>query len=206
MSMFNQPTSSGGFFKPADANGHLILVTAVHEITQRYDDLRKKDMDNATVDLVDLDDGGQELQERVIVSHPALVNRLSVGGGLTLGRIGQIPTQSGFQAWALLPFQEGIDDKRAEAWVHAHRPTFNQAAAPAAPAPAPVPAPAPIPAPAAAAVPPGVNPQTGEITSPPPGLTPQQYQAAQQNPATAALAQQAAHIPAQQQPGDEPPF
>jgi len=198
MSMFNQPTSSGGFFKPADANGHLILVTTVHEITQRYDDLRKKDMDNATVDLVDLDDGGQELQERVIVSHPALVNRLSVGGGLTLGRIGQIPTQSGFQAWALLPFQEGVDDKRAEQWVHAHRPTFNQAAAPAA-APAPVPAPAP----AAAAVPPGVNPTTGEITTPPPGLTPQQYAAAQQNPATAALA---AQIPAQQQPQQEPPF
>lgn len=67
-------------------------------------------------------------------------------------------------------------------------------------------APAPAPPAAAAAVPPGVNPATGEITTPPPGLTEQQYAAAQQNPATAALAQQAAHIPAQQQRGDEPPF
>ncbi|MFJ4712687.1 hypothetical protein [Streptomyces sp. NPDC088785] len=54
------------------------------------------------------------------------------------------------------------------------------------------------------AAPPGVNPTTGEITTPPPGLTPQQYAAAQQNPATAALAHQAAAPAAQ--PGDEPPF
>lgn len=52
-------------------------------------------------------------------------------------------------------------------------------------------------------VPPGVNATTGEIAGPPPGLTPQQYATAQQNPATAALAQQAA-VPAQR--GDEPPF
>ncbi|MFD9905605.1 hypothetical protein [Streptomyces sp. NPDC059063] len=66
------------------------------------------------------------------------------------------------------------------------------------------------PAPAAPA-PPGVNTVTGEITTPPPGLTPQQYAAAQQNPATAALAQQAAvQAPAPAapapQPSDEPPF
>lgn len=192
MSMFNQPTSGGGFFKPADANGHLILIAAVHDISKRYDDLRKQEMDNATVDLVDLDDAGQELQERIIVSHPAIVNRLSVGGPMTLGRIGQVATKSGFQAWALLPFNEGIDDQRAEQWVLAHRPTFNQAAAPA-----------PAPAPAAAPIPAGVNTVTGEITTPPAGLTPQQYAAAQQTPATAALA---AQIPAQQQPQDEPPF
>lgn len=71
--------------------------------------------------------------------------------------------------------------------------------------PAPTPAATPAPPQVAAAAPPGVNTVTGEITTPPPGLTPQQYAAAQQNPATAALAQQAAHIPAQQR-GDEPPF
>lgn len=56
---------------------------------------------------------------------------------------------------------------------------------------------------APAPAPPGVNTTTGEITEPPPGLTQQQYAAAQQNPATAALA---AQIPAQQQPQSEPPF
>lgn len=55
----------------------------------------------------------------------------------------------------------------------------------------------------AAAVPPGVNPVTGEISSPPPGLTPQQYAAAQQNPATAGLVHQ---LPPQQAPAGEPPF
>lgn len=185
--MFSQPTSSGGFFKPADANGHLILITTVHEITKRYDDLRKQEMDNATVDLVDLDAPGQELQERIVVSHPAIVNRLAAGDTMTLGRIGQVSTKSGFQAWALLPFNEGTDDVRAGAWVTARQPSFTQAAAPApaAPAPAARPAPAPAatpasagdpwataPAPApspAAAAPAGVNPGTGEIG---PGYTP----------------------------------
>ncbi|MFH9977911.1 hypothetical protein ACH4ND_01360 [Streptomyces sp. NPDC017179] len=189
MSMFSQPTSGGGFFKPADANGHLILITTVHEITKRYDELRKQEMDNATVDLVDLDLEGQEVQERIVVSHPAIVNRLAAGATMTLGRIGQVATKSGFQAWALLPFAEGSDDARAAAWVTAHQPTFTQAAAPqpapapaaAAPAPAPQPTQYAAPAPAAqapadpwataaadvmAAAPHGVNPVTGEITGP----------------------------------------
>jgi len=184
MSMFAQPSAGGGFFKPAEANGHLVLITNVHDITKRYDDLRKQEMDNATVDLVDLDAPGQELQERIVVSHPAIVNRLATGATMTLGRIGQVATKSGFQAWALLPFAEGSDDVRAGAWVTAHQPSFTQAASPqAAPAPAAAPpAAAPVPAPA---VPAGVNPGTGEIG---PGYTPpaQQYAA-----------------PA---PGDEAPF
>jgi hypothetical protein len=61
----------------------------------------------------------------------------------------------------------------------------------------------PDPGPAYGAVPPGVNPVTGEIGGPPPaGLSPQQYAAAAQNPATAPLLQQ---IP-QQAPAGEPPF
>lgn len=170
--MFAQPTSGGGFFKPAEANGHLVLITTVHDIAKRYDDLRKQEMDNATVDLVDLDAGG-DLQERIVVSHPAIVNRLSPGATMTLGRIGQVATKSGFQAWALLPYQEGIDDARAEQWVMANRPTFNQAAPPA-PASAPAPAAQYTPpaaphhqaaaaAPAPAAAPVGVNSVTGEI-------------------------------------------
>ncbi|ELP62821.1 hypothetical protein PV735_11215 [Streptomyces turgidiscabies] len=73
-------------------------------------------------------------------------------------------------------------------------------------APAPVQHQAPPPTPAAmpGAVPPGVNPVTGEISTPPPaGLTPQQYAAAQNNPTTAPLLSQ---IPPQQTPQNEPPF
>ncbi|MFF3643429.1 hypothetical protein [Streptomyces sp. NPDC002564] len=61
----------------------------------------------------------------------------------------------------------------------------------------------PAPTPAA---PPGVNPTTGEITTPPPGLTTEQHAAAQHHPATAALAQQAAAQPPSPVAGGEPPF
>lgn len=58
------------------------------------------------------------------------------------------------------------------------------------------------------AVPPGVNPHTGEITGGPAvGLTPQQYAAAQANPATAALlAQQGRLQPPTTPDGQLPPF
>ncbi|MFI2911150.1 hypothetical protein ACG2OD_23325 [Streptomyces sp. PDY-4] len=181
MSMFNQPSAGGGFFKPADANGHLVLVTAVHEIAKRFDQLRNEEIDQAVVDLVDLDTPEQELRERINVTHKGIVSRLTAGGGMVLGRIGQVATNSGFQAWALLPFAEGSDDVRAGAWVTAHQPTFTQAAAPAPAAAAPAPAPQP------AAV---------------PASPPAQYAA----PAPAPAAQYAAPAPAAAAPGDEPPF
>jgi hypothetical protein len=157
--MFNQPTESafGGFFKPAEHNGNLILITVVHGIGKKFDTLRNEEIDQADVDLVDLD-GDSQLSEHVNITHKAIVSRLTPGATLILGRIGQVPTKSGFQAWALNPFNEGVDDKKAEAWVNAHKPTFSQAA----PAPAPQPAPATAPAPAAQ---PPVNTSTGEIAS-----------------------------------------
>jgi hypothetical protein len=156
--MFNQPTESafGGFFKPAEHNSHLILITVVHGIGKKFDTLRNEEIDQADVDIVDLDGDG-ELREHVNVTHKAIVSRLAPGATLILGRIGQVATKSGFQAWALQPFNEGVDDKKAEAWVNAHKPTFTQAAAPA-PQAASVAAPAPAPA---AQSP--VNTTTGEI-------------------------------------------
>lgn len=159
--MFNQPTEAafGGFFKPADHNGHLVLVTVVHGIGKKFDTLRNEEIDQADVDVVDLDGDGQ-LREHVNVTHKAIVSRLTPGATLILGRIGQVATKSGFQAWALQPFNEGVDDVKAGAWVTANQPTFNQAATPA-PQTAPA-APAPAPAPAPTAQPP-VNTATGEI-------------------------------------------
>lgn len=148
MGMFNQPSAGGGFFKPAEHNGHLVLFTVVHEIGKKFDQLKQAEIDQAVVDVVDLD-GDNELRERVAVTHAAIVNRLAAGATFVLGRIGQVATKSGFQAWALLPFNEGTDDVKAEAWVNANKPTFNQATATA-------------PAPAAA---PPVNTTTGEIAS-----------------------------------------
>lgn len=155
--MFNQPSEAafGGFFKPADHNGHLILITVVHSIGKKFDTLRNEEIDQADVDIVDLE-GDNQLREHVNITHKAIVSRLSAGATLILGRIGQVPTKSGFQAWALNPFNEGVDDVKAGAWVTANQPTFTQAATPA-PQPAPAPA-----APQPAAQPP-VNTTTGEI-------------------------------------------
>jgi len=157
MAMFNQPSEAafGGYFKPAEHNGHLVLITVVHDISKKFDTLRNEEIDQADVDLVDLE-GDDQLREHVNITHKAIVSRLAKGATFILGRIGQVATKSGFQAWALNPFNEGSDDLKAEAWVNAHKPTFNQAA-PAAAASAPAAAPAP-----AAAQPP-VNPSTGEI-------------------------------------------
>ncbi|MFI6491263.1 hypothetical protein [Streptomyces sp. NPDC050564] len=166
--MFNQPTEAafGGFFKPADHNGHLVLITVVHGISKKFDTLRNEEIDQADVDVVDLDGNG-ELREHVNVTHKAIVSRLAPGATLVLGRIGQVATKSGFQAWALQPFNEGVDDVKAGAWVTANQPTFNQAATPA-PQTAPaqqVPAQtAPVPSQAPAAQPP-VNTATGEIAA-----------------------------------------
>jgi hypothetical protein len=161
--MFNQPTEAafGGFFKPAEHNGHLVLITVVHGIGKKFDTLRNEEIDQADVDVVDLD-GDNQLREHVNITHKAIVSRLTPGATLILGRIGQVPTKSGFQAWALNPFNEGVDDRKAEAWVNANKPTFTQAAPPpAAPQPTAAPA-APTPAQAPAAQPP-VNTATGEI-------------------------------------------
>lgn len=194
--MFNQPTEAafGGYFKPAEHNGNLILITVVHGIGKKFDTLRNEEIDQADVDIVDLDGDGQ-LREHVNITHKAIVSRLTPGATLILGRIGQVATKSGFQAWALNPFNEGVDDKKAEAWVNAHKPTFTQAA-PAAPA-APARQAAPTPAPATQAP---VNTVTGEI---PAGVdlndpTVQALLAQLQGGQTPAAAQQAA--------GGNPPF
>mgnify|MGYP001201178289 FL=1 len=130
MSMFSQPSGGGGFFKPAEHDGHLVLITNCHKIEDRYDQFKGRDVPAAPVDVVDLD-GDQALREGVLMTHGGLVNRLSVGAHMVLGRIGKAPTASGFEAWVLGPFTEGADDVRAEQWVTNHQK----------PAPAPAPAP-----------------------------------------------------------------
>lgn len=154
MSMFSQPSGGGGFFKPAEHEGHLVLITNCHKIEDRYDQFKGKDVPAATVDVVDLD-GDQELREGVLMTHAGLVNRLSPGAHMVLGRIGKATTSGGFEAWVLAPFDEAGDDaRRAEAWVvNYQRPAVAQPQQQAAPAPAAPAAPAPAQqqAPAAAA-------------------------------------------------------
>ena len=138
--MFQQPTTSSGYFKPRDHVGELILITEVHEMRQRYDEMKKADTTEAIVDLAVITEDGP-LEERVVVSHAGIVNRLTVGARNVLGRIGTTPTKSGHDAYILKSYDDG-DDQIAMAWVNKQQ-GFSQpaAAAPAAPAtPAVVPA------------------------------------------------------------------
>ncbi|MFL6110557.1 MAG: hypothetical protein ACJ786_04290 [Catenulispora sp.] len=137
MSMFSQPASGGGFFKPAEAEGHLVLVTRVHGFDKHFDSMKGAEIDRATVDLVDLDAPGAPLRERMWLTHPGLVNKVSTTGPV-LGRIGKVQASKGM-AWSLMPFTEGTDDAAAEKWL-ADNPTVSTAPVPQAAAPAPAPA------------------------------------------------------------------
>lgn len=140
--MFEQPKSGGGFFKPADHQGHLVLFTAVKSSNRRYDELRKGDIDEFTVDFVDLD-GDQQLNIDVKVGHVGITNKLSVGSKNVLARVGTVDTGKGNPAWVLNNFQDA-DVARAQAWVEAQaKKSFAQpavAAVPAAAAPVATPA------------------------------------------------------------------
>ena len=147
---FSQPSAPamGGFFKPAEHDGHLILITNVHKIEDRFDQFKGKEVPAATCDLVDLDEvPGEGLREGVLVTHGGLVNRLHPGAHMVLGRIGKATTKSGFEAWVLAEFDPEKDAPRAQAWIEAQgKPAVSQ------PAPAPVQQQAPAPtAPAAPA-------------------------------------------------------
>lgn len=147
---FNQPSAPamGGFFKPAEHDGHLVLIINVHTIEDRYDNFKGRDVPAATCDVVDLDEPNPELREGVLVTHTGLVTRLHPGAHMVLGRIGKAPTKSGFEAWVLAEFDPNSDPARAQAWLEKQgntpAPAQQQAPAqqaPAAPAPA-APAPA----------------------------------------------------------------
>lgn len=118
--MFNQPQAGGGYFESKNALNHLILITKVHDVYHNPNNVfggRPMPRDEAKVDLVDLDAPGQEHRERIIVTHPGIVNRLSTGATNILGRIGTVPTDKGNDAFVLEPFNAGTDDQRAAQWV-----------------------------------------------------------------------------------------
>lgn len=127
MGQFIQPQASGTFFKPAEANGHLILIIRVDRIEKRFDTMRGEEIDQATVDLVDLD-GDRKVNEGALLTHKGIVNRLSTSSRMVLGRIGQVDTKSGNKAWVLQPYTPA-DEAKATEWANSHLPT-----PPAAPA------------------------------------------------------------------------
>lgn len=206
---FSQP-SSGDWFKPAEHHGHLILVTKVHELGTKFDNLSARDKEFAIVDLVDLDETNPQLRAYVSDNHPGFVNKLKKAhrtGEFVLGRIEQQASDKGNPAWVLGQYTPGHDDARAAAWLTANPlNSFGQPANRPAPAPQPVqqyaPAPqpqqqyAPQPVPQYAPpqpqyAPPAPAPQPVQQYAPAPAPQPQQQYAPapaaqyQQEPATA---------------------
>lgn len=122
---FNQPSGGGVFFRPADHNGNLILITQVHSEDTRFDDLRNADVRDVVVDMVDLDSETPELIGGLIVSHKGLTKHLKLDSTMVLGRIGTAPTKKS-DAYILRQFTPA-DAEQAEKWVEANktRPTFT---------------------------------------------------------------------------------
>lgn len=143
-----------------------MLITVVHgiaNVTDTYGGVVRQ-VDEATVDIVDLDVAGEsgypELRERIKLSHVGIVNRLVAGRTMILGRIGQVPTDKGNPAYVLNGFDEAADAPRAAQWAMAwQQGLFNQAtvAAPAAVVP----------------VAPQVIPQAPPVVYPPQPVAPQ---------------------------------
>lgn len=129
---FDQPESSGTWFKPADYNGSLILVTKVHGIDRHFDTLKDAEVDRAEFDFVDLDDGVCELQQNMYDTHIGIVNKLKTAlrkGNGVLGVVGQAPASRGNSpAWILKGYDEnGNHAQRATAWLEANKnPKFSQ--------------------------------------------------------------------------------
>lgn len=120
--MFNQPNESGGFFKPAEHDGSLILFTKVSAPETRFDALRGAEIEQVHVDFVDFKDG--ELKQDVIVTHIGIVSRIK-GKSMVLGVIGQAETKSGKTAWVLGRYSSE-DEATAKSWLDS-QPTFASA-------------------------------------------------------------------------------
>ena len=190
---FNQPAQGGGYFEAKDAVGHLVLITKVHEVYHNATNVfggKPQPRDEAKVDLVDLDGPGQEHRERIIVTHPGLVNRLVAGATNILGRVGQIPTDKGNPAF-VLNGHEGTDVPRAQQWVQMFQ-SLQYQQPPVASVPAQAPQAAPV-------------PQVAQQAAPVPTVAPQAALDPQQVAALMAQLAQAGQLPQQMQAQD-PPF
>jgi hypothetical protein len=156
-SPFAPLSSAGAWIKPADHEGHLVIVANVRApFGRKYDEMRKAEVDVATFDFVDLHAAPQEWQVGVQNSHAGFVNKLAniLGkpGGMVLARVGRVVASNGHEAWVLA---EHTPDDAAYAgqWVTANPApampspfTPAAAAAPAAPALPATPALPPTPA------------------------------------------------------------
>lgn len=132
--MFNQPAEAsateGGYFKPANHDGSLILFESVIGEGREFDTMANTERDYRIVNYIDLDGDCTVRQGKV--THVGLVKKLPVNGTNILGRIGKVKTSSGYNAWVLEPYKPE-DAAQAKAWIDGGRKPqadpFNASAA-----------------------------------------------------------------------------
>ena len=121
--MFNQPQdtntgTAGGYFRPADNDGDLILFETVIEAGREFDQMAGAEREFRVVTYVNIDRDCTPVTGKV--THIALVRKLPVGATNILGRIGKTKTSNGYNAWVLNPFQPA-DAVKAKAWIDGGR-------------------------------------------------------------------------------------
>jgi len=114
--MFTKPLAQGSkFFKPADHDGHLLLITNVTD-KRTVEDKYKGEVTAVFVDFVDLDQDGTPVNHNVQITHGGIVNRLETGMENVLARVGKAATAKGYAAWVLK--SPSVDDEAtATTWV-----------------------------------------------------------------------------------------
>lgn len=160
-SPFAPLSSASAWLKPAEVNGHLLVIANVVFVKTEFDQMRNGNVDIYKFDVADLN-AGAGWETGVQSNHPGITNKLqNLAGRPALGRIGQVQTKGGFLAWTLAEPTEQ-DVAAATQWLAANPvPAVANPFAPVtAPAPAAVQAfaagtPAPVAAPVAAAAPAG---------------------------------------------------
>lgn len=111
------PVESGGFLKPKDHIGHLMIVTEVHSAVTRYDEVRKTDTEVLTVDSHCFNCNGAAAPERLLWGSPYMVSKVRRDGNLTLGYIGELPPKPGYKDGAIILTEPRPEDiPRAVAW------------------------------------------------------------------------------------------
>jgi hypothetical protein len=130
-------SSAGSWLKPAERNGHLLIIANAQFVGRKYDEMRKQDVDVVKFDMADLSQAGEGWLTGVQSTHAGVVNKLTgiLGNpeGKVLGVIGQVAANNGHLAWVLGDAPaEAVQG--AVAWLNAN------------PAPAAAPAFAPLPA------------------------------------------------------------
>lgn len=120
--MFNQPAETsateGGYFKPANHDGNLILFESVIAEGREFDQMANAEREYRVVSYIDLDGDCTPRQGKV--TNIGLVKKLPVNGTNILGRISKVKTASGYNAWVLEPYKPE-DAAQAKAWIDGGR-------------------------------------------------------------------------------------